>query len=135
MMKHELEQNSKYSLGKLMATFSPRLSLIFLVRVAKRGWSRKMASSGKKRECEAPLLGFGLYNGQVKSGHPNLKNKQEYTILEYFKVINYDYSKMRIQNFYLWERISIEIKLDRKKNKFPRDRKSILYFLNFHYLL
>jgi len=42
-----------------IATFSSRRSLIFLVNVLKRGCPGYIASSGKNKLLEAPVLGVG----------------------------------------------------------------------------
>lgn len=57
----------------LMATFSPLRSLIFDVKVLKRGCPGKIASSGKKCDRVTPVLWLGLNGGLVKFGQPNLK--------------------------------------------------------------
>ena len=64
---------NKFSLlGMLIATFSSLRCLIFLVKVLKRGWPPKIASSGKNKLLDAPEFGVGFAGGSVKSGEPNL---------------------------------------------------------------
>lgn len=68
--KYNTQNNS---LGKLMATFSPLLSRIFLDKVLNLGWPGNMASSGKNSDLVAPSFGVGFTGGSVKFSQPNLK--------------------------------------------------------------
>lgn len=61
----------------LIATFSPRLCLMFAVNVWNRGCPAKTASSGKKRDFVTFPFGFGGNGGLVKFGHPNLFQKKQ----------------------------------------------------------
>lgn len=68
-----------------MATRSPLLCRMFLVKVANRGCPLKIAESGMNNEREAPALGVGWSTGHVNSGHPSLRTQMR-PIRAYFVI-------------------------------------------------
>lgn len=78
-----------------------------------------MASSGKKRDFEAPpSTGVGLYSGTVNPGHPNLYN----TTMRVQVVMNTDCDFKRVR----WPKIRISVYKGEKKKIFKNLNLSLI---------